>query len=187
MEQAGEGLGTTLGTVTTPMRAAPRLVLRLWSLDGVRVAVGTFGLALVYFLVPVRSVDSGVVWRLLAAALLLVGLSVLVVAHLRRQASRVSNLVLLLVVIVLAFALLFHVVATRNPGEFEGLDTRIDALYFTLTTMTTTGYGDVVPVGQWAKSLIIAVFVFDIVFLGLLISAIGQAFRRGRQQGKEHR
>jgi Ion channel len=37
--------------------------------------------------------------------------------------------------------------ATRGPGELETM------LYFSLTTLTTTGYGDIVPLNPFARSL----------------------------------
>lgn len=148
---------------------------RIWSRDATRVIIGAIGLAAVYFLVPVRAVEIGGTWRFMAVAALLIGLGGLVVAHLRSKASRLSSLLLLLVAIIFSFALVFYIVATRNPGEFSGLETRIDALYFTLTTMTTTGYGDVAAVGQIARAIVIAVFIFDMVFLALLIGAIRRA------------
>ena len=37
--------------------------------------------------------------------------------------------------------------STGNPGEFAAM------LYFSLTTLTTTGYGDIVPVDPFARSL----------------------------------
>lgn len=150
-------------------------IQRLWARDSTRVAIGAIGLAAIYFLVPVRAVELGAVWRFLGLAFILIGLGGLVVSHLHNATSRLSRLVLLLVAIVMSFALIFYVVATRNPGEFAGLETRIDALYFTLTTMTTTGYGDIVAVGQTARALVVAVFVFDLVYLALLVGAISRA------------
>lgn len=152
-------------------------VKRQWGCDVVRIALGTLGLGALYFLVPVRAVEAGAPGRVVAVLALLSGLSLVVISHLRNTASRLSNLILLLMGIVVCFSIIFYIVATRSPGEFNGIETRIDALYFTLTTMTTTGYGDVAAVGQSARALVIAVFVFDLVFLALLINAIGQLLR----------
>ena len=51
--------------------------------------------------------------------------------------------------------------------------------------MTTTGYGDIVAVGQTARSLVIAVFAFDIIFLSLLVGEIGQSVRERRIRGAQ--
>lgn len=47
-------------------------------------------------------------------------------------------------------------VYTSFAGRHVGVDSYIDALYFTVTTLTTTGYGDVVLPGAWGK--LIAIF-----------------------------
>jgi len=46
-------------------------------------------------------------------------------------------------------------VYTSFAGRHVGVDTYIDALYFTVTTLTTTGYGDVVLPGAWGKLIAI--------------------------------
>ena len=74
-----------------------------------------------------------------------------------------------------------------SPAEISGLDTRIDALYFTLTTMTTTGYGDIHATGQLARVLVSVVFVFNIVFIGMLGSQLSKSglLDRFRRDPKE--
>ncbi|MBR7504001.1 ion transporter, partial [Mycobacterium tuberculosis] len=84
---------------------------------------------------------------------------------LRRHDTNLPLLILLFVLVAAIFSAVFFVIAINRPGEFDGITTRIDALYFTLTTMTTTGYGDITAVGQLARVLVSAVFVFDLVFL----------------------
>ncbi|RKS18074.1 voltage-gated potassium channel [Arthrobacter sp. AG1021] len=165
--------------MTDPVRA---LIQRLWKRDIVRAGVGAAVLTLVYFLVPIPDSVPGAPWRYVAVGALLIGLIVLVVRHLHGQPSRTSNLLLLLHAIMVVFSLIFYTISLRNPEEFVGLETRIDALYFTLTTMTTTGYGDIVAVGQTARSLVIAVFAFDIIFLSLLVGEIGQSVRERRHR-----
>lgn len=131
--------------MTDPVRA---LIQRLWKRDIVRAGVGAAALTLVYFLLPIPDSAPGAPWRYVAVGALLIGLIVLVVRHLHGQSSRTSNLLLLLHAIMVVFSLIFYTISLRNPEEFVGLETRIDALYFTLTTMTTTGYGDIVAVGK---------------------------------------
>jgi len=46
-------------------------------------------------------------------------------------------------------------VYTSFAGRHVGVDSYIDALYFTVTTLTTTGYGDVVLPGAWGKLIAI--------------------------------
>lgn len=159
------------------------LLTRLWQRDLGRAGLGAVVLTVFYFVVPIPVIAPGEIWQYVVIVGLLVALVMLVVAHLRRGASRTSSLLLLLHSITVLFSLAFYAMSMHNPDEFVGLETRIDALYFTLTTMTTTGYGDIVAVGQTARSLVIAVFAFDIVFLSMLLAEIGQSLRVGHRGG----
>ena len=58
------------------------------------------------------------------------------------------------------FASAFSLIRDLNPVSFAGLPAATGdlgelatMLYFSLTTFTTTGYGDIVPVDPFARSL----------------------------------
>ncbi|WP_168219608.1 potassium channel family protein [Kitasatospora sp. MMS16-BH015] len=55
--------------------------------------------------------------------------------------------------------------ALSRDGQFNGLRTRVDALYFTVITLATVGFGDVVPVGQEARVVVMLQIVYSLVFL----------------------
>ncbi|WP_299815770.1 potassium channel family protein [uncultured Jannaschia sp.] len=58
-----------------------------------------------------------------------------------------------------------------------------DALYFTVTTLTTTGFGDITLIGPWGRMLSVAVMIFGVtLFLRLL-----QVLFRPRKVRKECR
>jgi voltage-gated potassium channel len=67
-------------------------------------------------------------------------------------------------------------VYTSFVGE-EGLDGYVDALYFTITTLTTTGYGDITLPGAWGKLLSIATMLAGIT----LFLRLGQTVVRPRK------
>lgn len=67
-----------------------------------------------------------------------------------------------------------YLALARQPGQFSGLRTRIDALYFTVITMSTVGYGDISPAGQHARVVVMLQILYTLVFL---VSA-GSALRR---------
>lgn len=72
----------------------------------------------------------------------------------------------------------------------EGIETRLDALYFSATTMTTTGYGDIVATGQLARGLVTAQLVFDVVFVATVVGLIQAGIRRRQEAsrpGSRHR
>ncbi len=144
-----------------------------------RTGLATVAVIALYFTVPLASGEFSAFGRLTGASIALVVLGYAIV-QVVRQRSNLSRLIVLFVVVAAVFSALFFVIARNWPGSFEGLDTRIDALYFTLTTMTTTGYGDIHAVGQVARVLVSAVFVFDFVFIGLVAAELSRHVDRSR-------
>lgn len=56
-------------------------------------------------------------------------------------------------------------------GRYDGIAGYVDALYFTVTSLTTTGYGDIVLPGPWGKLLSIAAMLGGVsLFIGLIQS-----------------
>jgi voltage-gated potassium channel len=130
----------------------------------------------VYYLVPFgEPVTASGLWARLAGTAAVLAVLALVSwrlgRHLRHEmrgpaeAVRVDVLVLAVVAGLVVFAAADLVVARLGPGQFVGLETKTDALYFALTTVTTVGYGDVHATGQLARSLVIVQMLFDAVVL----------------------
>ncbi|GAB3846214.1 potassium channel family protein [Micromonospora andamanensis] len=126
-----------------------------------------------YFVVPVESdPDPTRLGLRIALTLLILGVVAwLVTGQVRRQivaatreraAPPMTHLVLALMAGLLAFALADYVIARVAPAQFVNLETRVDALYFALSTLTTIGYGDVHAHGQLARVLVCAQMVFSI-------------------------
>jgi voltage-gated potassium channel len=147
-----------------------------------------------YYLVPVHEVKSAVD-QFVRAALALIVFVVLVVWLTRevvRQTSRstaqVNQDVLFLLVVggVIFFAVADLAVARSAPAEFVSLETKTDALYFAVTTLSTVGFGDVHAQGQIARSLVIVQMVFNVVVLTRAAQTLlaSRAARRSTDQGK---
>lgn len=61
-----------------------------------------------------------------------------------------------------------------------------DGLYWAVTTVTTTGYGDIVPTTEGSKALAMAIMVIGAAFLAILTGAIAQRFiGRWRHDGDD--
>ncbi|MFI6290630.1 ion channel [Nonomuraea sp. NPDC050790] len=143
------------------------------------------GLTALYYLTPVG--DGSNVARLgVAAGLFMLGVLVLVwafgrhtiaVAH-RDRRARLRTLLLLVYVVTGFFALGYLMVARIDPSQFAGLSTRTDALYFTLSTIATVGFGDVHATGQLARVLVSTQIIFDLVILASLVAAYRAALAR---------
>ena len=125
---------------------------------------------LAYFIIPVdnhfhadNAVRAGV--AVLSLAVLAGGMIQLLRVHAEDNERRVEGLVLGIVVVVVFFAFGYFLMARHNPAEVAGLHTRIDALYFAMSTMSTIGFGDVHATGQAARVLVMVQIVFDLVFI----------------------
>lgn len=90
--------------------------------------------------------------------------------HMRRGGETRSTrvLIMLLILLVMSFSLGFYMLNRVDANQIVGLDTRTDALYFTVVTMATVGYGDVHAEGQLARGLVIGLIVFNIVVVASL-------------------
>jgi voltage-gated potassium channel len=85
-------------------------------------------------------------------------------------------LAVLLTMIVVGFAALYYAM-DRLSGQFDGIETRFDAIYFTVTTLATVGFGDISATGQGARIAVTAQMLFDLVFLGLAARVLITAAR----------
>ena len=81
-------------------------------------------------------------------------------------------LTVMVIVAVVAFALAFYLLDQAKPSEMVGMSTRLDALYFTVVTMATVGFGDVHAAGQIARGLVSGLILFDVVVIASLANAI---------------
>ncbi|HEY9350198.1 MAG TPA: potassium channel family protein [Acidothermales bacterium] len=137
-----------------------------------------------YYFVPLPDERFSIVGVLLFLAGL-AALTFLVLVQVRRQlrapeneSVRVNSLLVMLYLVIVFFSLAYVQIERMTPGEFAELETRTDALYFTVATLGTVGYGDVHPVGQMARIFATAQIVFDLVFVALLVSVFSNRVGR---------
>lgn len=88
-------------------------------------------------------------------------------------------IVLLLTMVVYGFSALYLVI-DRSGGQFDGIETRLDAVYFTVTTLSTVGFGDVNATGQAARLAVTLQILFDLTLLAVSIRLLADAARTRR-------
>ncbi|GAA4323145.1 potassium channel family protein [Streptomyces venetus] len=131
-----------------------------------------------YFLLPLEGLGADrpwLGWPLFVLCLTLV--AALLLRHVRDvvlekpQARSGLMISLLMCLAVLVFASGYYALAQR-PGQFVGLHTRVDALYFTVVTLATVGYGDITPSGQEARMVTVLQILYTFVFLTAAATAL---------------
>ena len=106
------------------------------------------------------------------------------VASSDRPIAEAAAAVLILAAMVIFGFSSVYVALNRHTGQFVGIGTRLDAAYFTVTTLATVGFGDIHPVGQLARGLVSVQMLFDLTLLALSIRLLGAAARRGAGMGE---
>jgi len=98
----------------------------------------------------------------------------------------VDKLSLLLVVataIILTGAIVIFFAESGHPDS--QITTLLDAVWWTVSTVTTVGYGDIVPVTDVGKIIAVFYMIFGISILGIFLSVLGTRFYRLRFEKDE--
>lgn len=158
-----------------------------WLREAVPVAI----MVVAYFLLPLHLLGAErpeLSWTLFVLALGAV--TVLLLSEIRAvlrdepHARPAVTIPLLMIASLLVFSAAYSSIA-RQTGEFDGLRTRVDALYFTVATVATVGYGDITARGQTARILVMGQITYSFVFLTAAATALSRRLRRalGERQG----
>ncbi|WP_256794779.1 potassium channel family protein [Terrabacter sp. Ter38] len=85
----------------------------------------------------------------------------------------------------IVFASSHYVIDNIDPDSYTQPMTRLDALYYTVTTFATVGYGDISPVSQTARLVATLQMLLGLVFLGLVARVITGATQLGMKRRRE--
>ena len=140
----------------------------------------------VYYALPLDHSSTGI-----AVTVLVIGLAVFIglVAFHARSITRspfpglraIEALAVSVPFFLLLFASTYVVMATMSAGNFGGRLTHTDGLYFTVTVLSTVGFGDITAKTQAARLVVTGQMIADLVILALALKVIVGAVRRGRQ------
>jgi voltage-gated potassium channel len=86
----------------------------------------------------------------------------------KRHGEVIGAVVNLAVFIFIMTDIVYVLQVESNPR----IDSYIDALYFTITTLTTTGFGDITPEGNTGKLLAILIMVFGVALFVRLAQSV---------------
>ena len=101
--------------------------------------------------------------------------------------SNTSQSITRVVVFALMLNLLFGVLFYFAERDVQPELTMVDSIWWAMVTMTTVGYGDIIPVTDIGKIVAIFFMFFGIGVLAIFLSVLGTMFykRRFEQEEKE--
>ena len=164
--------------------------LRILTVAIARTVITVVVLIVAYHLIPF---DRGVTWQIgvvavVALLLLFAGaafeLRAVTVAEFPTLRG-IQALTVSLVVVLLAFAGVYMILSNSDPGSFDEVLDHAGALYFSLTTLTTIGYGDIVPVSHAARYGVMLQMVIDFLILGVFVKLITSTVRKRLAEAAE--
>ncbi len=149
----------------------------------VRLVAALVVVLVLYFVLPLtdhpgRSDAVRLTLTAVLFALLTLGVVWQVRLQLVDQERHVDGLVLVLVLAIVAFAVVFYGIEQQRPEQIDGLETRLDSLYFTLTTLMTIGYGDIHAAGQLARGVVVVQIVFNVAVIATAATTINTRVRQ---------
>jgi hypothetical protein len=145
-----------------------------------------------YYLLPFDHVSNTA--SVVALAFGLVGVALIVAWEVRAIVTAeypairgIQALATTLPLFLLLFSATYYLMAHSTPSDFsqEHL-TRTDALYFTVTTFSTVGYGDITATSQGARLVVTVQMLADLAVLGFGVRVLLGAVQTGRQRRAEH-
>jgi voltage-gated potassium channel len=155
---------------------------RVAVLAGLRTLLAVVLLLVVYYEAPLdRGLTAGSALLFLTGlALLGVTMALQVRGILRSDRPRlraIRTLAAGLPVFLVVFAATYVTVAHDQPGSFTEHLSRTDALYFTLTTFATVGYGDITPTSELARILVMIQMLIGLLAVGVIAKVVLGAVR----------
>jgi hypothetical protein len=193
------------GTFVAEASLSLALVIAVWSLSASRIilyaAIGLVSVNLIataiWFLLggqtpAIVSKLSGLVFLMLS----IVAAACQVFRPDRVDLNKIVGALCIYLIIGAIWAIAFQLLETFHPGSFGGLEeysthVRTARLYyFSLVTLTTLGYGDVVPLTPYAETLAVSEAVFGQFYLAVLVAGLIGAYltdRENQRAAGDHR
>jgi hypothetical protein len=142
------------------------------------------GLLLLYYLLPL--VDRAHVSATVSLLLGLIAVSVLLTWQISKirtspypRLRAIEALSLSAPLFILVFATVYYVTSDNTPGSFSQHLGRTSSLYFTVTVFSSVGFGDIVPVSDTARVMVMFQMLGDLVLIGVVARAILSAVQSG--------
>jgi len=147
---------------------------------------GTLGVALLllaYAFLPLSAAtNSELIVRVIIGAILIilfVVFEVQMIAQSEFPPLRAADALIIGVTLILVvFASIYLSMSRANAASFNETLNHTGAMYLTMTTLSTVGYGDIVAKTQAARVAVMIQMVFNVAFIGLAVKWISFTARK---------
>jgi voltage-gated potassium channel len=170
------------GSKYEDLPAATRRWMIFWAV--LRPALIIVTLLLLYYLLPLwdrhtRSTAVALVLGLVLVAVVLAWQIRVISTSAYPRVRAIEALSLSAPLFIIVFATAYFATAQSNPSSFSERLNRTDSLYFTVTTFSSVGFGDIVPVTQAARVMVMVQMLGDLVLIGIVARVILGAVQAG--------
>jgi voltage-gated potassium channel len=143
-----------------------------------------------YYLLPLDKIGDLRSGTLLAAGL--VGLALVIALEVRMilnakypAVQAVEAFAIITPAFLLLFSVTYYLLSRSNPLDFTEHLSRTSSLYFTITTISTVGYGDITPRTDPTRIVVMVQMLSDILILGFGVKVVLGAVQMGRKRQLE--
>jgi voltage-gated potassium channel len=151
----------------------------------IRPTLSAAALFFVYFAAPLdRTFSPLTVATLIACLALFAGLIVFQTRVIVRSPypgiTAITALAFSIPLFVLLFATVYYLMERSVTTAFTAPMSRIDALYFTVTVLSTVGFGDIAAHSEVARAIVTFQMVADLLLIGLVVRVMLNAVQTGK-------
>jgi uncharacterized membrane protein YecN with MAPEG domain len=141
-----------------------------------------------YFVLPMEHLDTNTVLQLTVGLVFVAALLAWQMYSIARspypRIRAVGALATTVPLFFAVFAATYYVMERTQPGSFTEPLTRLDSIYFVVTTFATVGFGDIAGVSEQARAIITVQMIGDLVIVGFvaraMLNAVQASLRRRR-------
>lgn len=105
-----------------------------------------------------------------------------IMRHPEPSLAALEALALLGTLFVLSFSLTYVALAASDPAAFSQPVDKVAALYFSMTVLSTVGFGDIAAVSDVARIAVVVQMIANLVLLALVVQFITGVARRARAE-----
>jgi voltage-gated potassium channel len=102
----------------------------------------------------------------------------------RKKEELIIALFAEIVLLVVASSVLYFVETDAQPDVFKNIPT---SMWWGMSTLTTVGYGDIVPITVWGKALAMLISLIGIAMFALPVGILGAGFVEEREEVETRR